>query len=185
MVRSVCARPRLVPLLLLALGCDSLSEYRGTFKGSIVSGSFVRSCFQESTSAELRFDPAHAVGSLEGVPDSERSWLTLRGGEPAQVLFDAPLEPVTLLSNDTLADFDFPGPKRLRNFMLVARPKAGPLAGRDALIVISLLADKRIELRVMARGDETVEPCPGDLEPLADTAPEPKVREYYGFWRLK
>lgn len=174
--------------LVFAFGCDSLSEYRGDFAGSIVAGTFVRSCFGDTTSAELRFDPAQALGPVEGVPDSQRNWLTLKAtsdGQPDEVVFDAPLEPITLLANDTLADFDFPGPKRLRSFMLMARPEAGALAGRDAFVVVSLLADKRIELRVIARGETTSEPCPGESEASGDAPAEPKVREYYGFWRLK
>jgi len=190
MVGAVPARLCLLIPLVLALGCDSLSEYRGSFQGSITSGSFVRSCFQDTTRATLRFDPAHVVGSLDGVPVSERSWLTLqvpgKDDLPDEVVFDAPLEPISLLSNDTLADFDFPGPKRLRSFMLVARPEAGALAGRDALVVISLLADKRIELRVIARGEASDKTCPGENSTLADDAPAtPRIREYYGFWRLK
>ena len=35
-------------LLVCASGCDSLSEFKGTFSGSVVPGSFVRSCFSTS-----------------------------------------------------------------------------------------------------------------------------------------
>jgi hypothetical protein len=138
----------------------------------------------------MRPAPAHAAGSLEGVPDSQRSWLTLRTPhEPSELVLDAALEPISLLSNDTLADFDFPGPKRLRNYLLVARPSAGPLAGRDALVVVSLLASKRVELRVIARGEITEEPCVDESAPeqgdAGAVASGPKAREYYGFFRLR
>jgi hypothetical protein len=174
-------RPLYLALLLPLLGCDNLSEFRGSFEGTVVSGSFVRSCFADRIVAHLDFDPAQAVLSAGEVPDGGNR-LTIESD--AQVVFkETPLEPFSLLSNDTLADFDFPGPKRLRNFMLVARPETGPLAGRDALVVVSLLANKSVELRVIARGDETDEPCPDELVEDGGVAPT-KAREYYGLFRL-
>lgn len=148
-----------------------------------MSGSFVRSCFEDKITAQLVFDPAQAAGPVEGVSDAERNRLTIKSD--TQVVFDGTLlEPIGALSNDTLADFDFPGQKRLRNFMLVARPDSGPLAGRDALVVVSLLATKRVELRVIARGEETDEPCPGQVGEDGG-APERGIREYFGLFRMK
>jgi hypothetical protein len=168
-------------LTCLLVGCDSLSEFRGSFEGRIVSGSFVRSCFEDQLTADLVFDPDQAAGPVEDAGAAERNRITIKSA--TQVVFDeTPLEPIGLLSNDTLADFDFPGQKRLRNFMLVARPDSGPLAGHDALVVVSLLATKRIELRVIGRGDETDELCPGEGEEGA--TPPTKVREYYGLFRM-
>jgi hypothetical protein len=167
----------------LLLGCDSLSEFRGSFGGRIVSGSFVRSCFEDEIEAQLVFDPTQAAGPVDGVPPEDRNRITIKSD--TQMVFDETLlEPIGLLANDTLADFDFPGQKRLRNFMLVARPDAGPLAGRDALVVVSLLATKRIELRVIARGGETDEPCP-DQSGADGGPPEPGIREYFGLFRMK
>lgn len=167
----------------LLVGCDSLSEFRGSFEGRIVSGSFVRSCFEDQIEAHLTFDPAQAAGPVEDVPEDQRNRITIKSD--TQTVFDGTLlEPIGLLANDTLADFDFPGQKRLRNFMLVARPDAGPLAGRDALVVVSLLATKRLELRVIARGAETDEPC-ADQSLEDGGAPEAGIREYYGLWRMK
>jgi hypothetical protein len=178
----VWLRPYLLLPCLLA-GCDSLSEFRGSFEGKIVSGSFVRSCFEDEIEAQLTFDPAQAAGPVEGIPDEQRNRITIKSD--TQVVFDeTPLESIGLLSNDSLADFDFPGQKRLRNYMLMARPESGPLAGHDALVVVSLLATKRVELRVIARGDEADEPCPGQT--LDDGgAPEAGIHEYYGLFRLK
>jgi hypothetical protein len=167
------------------LGCDSLSDFNKSFSGSIIAGSFVRSCFAENLKADLRFDPAKAQGSTQPLPDLERNWLTLstRDDPPEEVL-SAPLEPIASLGNDTLIDFDFPGPKRLRNYMLTTRPKQGPLAGRDVLVVVSLLANKQVELRVIGRGEETTARCVGGgpEEPDDGTL---HIHEYYGFFRLK
>jgi hypothetical protein len=173
----------LLSALLLGLGCDSLSEFKGTFSGSVVEGSFVRSCFSAGTSAELTFNPGYAAGSVAEVPENERNWLTLRS-EQGDVVFDAPLDPVEALSSDTLADFDFPGQKRLRNFMLMARSSEGPLAGRDALVVVSLLATKKVELRVIARGGDGEPHCSDEASPDAGASSE-HPPEYYGLFKLK
>ena len=168
---------------LPVMGCDNLSEFRGAFKGRIVSGSFVRSCFEDEIEANLVFDPSQAAGPVEDVPETGRNRITIKSD--TQVVFDETLlEPIGLLSNDTLADFDFPGQKRLRNFMLVARPESGPLAGRDALIVVSLLATKRVELRVIARTDGTDESCPPQAAEDGGV-PESGIREYYGLFSMK
>ena len=140
MVARVWWSRLLLPLPCLLLGCDSLSEFRGSFEGRIVSGSFVRSCFEDEITATLHFDPTQAAGPIEDadIPEGELNRITIMS-KTQTVFYETLLEPIGLLSNDTLADFDFPGQKRLRNFMLVARPDVGPLAGHDALVVVSLL----------------------------------------------
>jgi hypothetical protein len=171
---------------LLSSGCDSLSEFKGTFSGGVVEGSFVRSCFAADTQATLTFDANTAVGNPADIPpDQQRNWLTLTEQESGEVVFDARLDPIDPLSSDTLADFDFPGPKRLRNFMLMARPMEGPLAGRDALVVISLLANKHVELRVIARGDPGDPACEDDDEPDGGTADDTYPTQYFGLFKLK
>ena len=130
---AVFARSQLGVALVLALAsvaCDSLSEFGGTFKGSIVKGSFVRNCFGDEWTAALRFNAATAVGSTRGLSDADRNWLTLRDKDE-NVVFESALEPIYPITADTLADFDFPGQKRLRNYMLLARSSTGPLAERE------------------------------------------------------
>lgn len=168
--------------LSLASGCDSLSEFGGKFSGSIVEGSFVRACFAPDTQAELRFAPAHAVGSTADLPDEERNWLTLRDED--DVVFDAPLEPIYTLASDALADFDFPGQRRLRNYMLLARSRVGPLASHEAVVIVSLLATKKIELRVMARGDEQDDYCVMHTEDDSKDGQAPRFPEYFGLFKL-
>ena len=187
MVRAfpVSSRCVFAPLLALALvvGCDSLSEFKDKFSGVVVAGSFVRSCFPAGTTANLRFNPATAVGSVASFAEDERSWLTLRDAD-ANVLLDAALDPIEAISSDTLADFDFPGSKRLRNFMMMARPAEGPLAGRDALVVVSLLANKHVELRVIARAADGEPACAEDeVDDAGVTSGQPS--EYYGLFKLK
>ncbi len=168
-------------LLLSATACDSLSEFKGTFSGSVVKGSFVRSCFSAETRAKLTFHPSAAVSRAVDA-GAGANWLTLSAED--EVVFDAALDPIESLSSDALADFDFPGQKRLRNFMLMARSEQGPLAGRDVLVVVSLLADKQVEVRVIGRGADDAPPCEeeGDSDSDAET---PRAPEYYGLFKLK
>jgi hypothetical protein len=185
MVGAVTSRRLSLALILplFALGCDKMSEFHGSYEGRIIAGSFVRSCLKDDITAQLVFDPGQAISTSEDTSDEPRNQLTIKSA--GQVLFDeTPLDPIGLMNNDTLADFDFPGPRRLRNYMLLARPEVGPLAGRDALVVVSLLASKSVELRVIARGPVTDEPCPGEVVPEGEQPPT-KAREYFGLFRMK
>jgi hypothetical protein len=192
--QAVFARSQLSVLLALALvlalgcgACDSLSEFGGNFTGSIVQGSFVRSCFGAEWNASLHFVAPSAVGSTRGLSKEERNWLTLTDKDHNPV-FDSALEPIYPLTADTLADFDFPGQKRLRNYMLLARSSIGPLAERDAVVVISLLATKKVEVRVFARAapdDKACEVPPEDeVDDLDAGAETPRYPQYYGLFKL-
>lgn len=188
---AVSARSPLAPLLALSLtlpcaACDSLSDFGGKFDGPIVEGSFVRSCFGAKVWAELRFSPSHAVGSTRDLEEDQRNWLVLTNGEGGTTIFDAPLEPIYAITSDSLADFDFPGQKRQRNYMLLARSSVGPLAGIDATVVVSLLATKKIEVRVIARAAEDDPNCvsEGDSSDADAGVDAPRHPEYYGLFKL-
>jgi len=177
----------LLPLLLplwFGAGCDDLSDYKGNFGGGIVKGNFLRSCFPSNTEARLHFDPEHAVAPAFDVSTSLLNRLTTTDG----TFDETPLEPIAALPHDQLSEFDFPGPRRLRNFMLLARPKAGPLAGRDAMVVVSLLENGNLELRIIARTADTAVACPteseGDAGAQSGDASE-RPREYFGVFILK
>jgi hypothetical protein len=173
-------RIKLVPALITALcagalGCDSLGEFRGSYEGKIVSASFVRSCFAEGVVATLSFDPRAAAGGAS------------EGGVPANLLtiegtFDqTPLVPISVLSSDPLSTLEIPGGDRLRNYILLARPESGPLAGRDAFVVVSLLESHRIELRVIARSEDGSSACDDADAGAGGTEP----RQYFGVFSLK
>lgn len=181
MVRAVLVRlgrPALVALLLgcavAQLGCGDLRDFGGTYKGTIVKGSFVRSCFSDMVCAILRFDPDKAVASDAGMGEAPNT-LTTSDGVFAQTV----LEPVRGLANDHLSLLDFPGPQRLRNYLLLARPLSGPLTGRDVFVVISLLASEDVEVRVIARSSDGSASC---VESEGMTSAEP--REYFGLFRM-
>jgi hypothetical protein len=178
-------------LSLSSLACDSLADFGGKFKGTIVDGSFVRSCFGAHVFATLRFSASHAVGSTAELKDEERNWLTLCENAECEdggtVIFDAPLEPIYAITADTLADFDFPGQKRQRNYMLMARSTVGPLTDVDSVVVVSLLATKKIELRVIARAPNDDPNCVVESETDNPDAGEegPRHPEYYALFKLK
>jgi hypothetical protein len=167
----------LVGGLLGSTGCGDIKGFRGEFEGPIVEGNFVRSCFAADTRVELRFDPDEAVAR----PDAtvlEPNTISTSDGTFKQT----PLEPIVSLPHDPLSQFDFPGPQRLRNYLLLARPVDGPLAGRDALVVISLLASDMLEVRIIARADQGAR-CASDHD--AGTTPSAAPSEYFGLFRLK
>jgi hypothetical protein len=180
----VRAVPRLFPLLLLALvACDDLKDFRGSYSGQIIGGEFVRSCFDQSTKLTLRFDPNLAV-VREDVMSPLPNTITTDDG----TFDDTMLEPLQNLVQDPLGELTFPGPQRLRNYILLARPSTGPLAGRDAMVVVSLLASESVEVRVIARPADGVTSCPADLEPQdggAEHEPQLPRREYFGLWRMR
>jgi hypothetical protein len=179
-VRIPFARPPLfAALLLTAAACGDLSEFRGSYEGPIIAGNFVRSCFPASTRLTLRFDAELAVAPLGAVPASELNRITTDDG----TFQDTVLEPMAALPHDQLSELDFPGPSRLRNFILLARPSVGPMAGQDATVVVSLLENGRVEVRILGRTPSTQTACPTEPEGEADGVARP--REYFGVFRLK
>lgn len=179
-------------LVCLSVGCDDLKDFAGTRTNRIVGGNFVRSCFAAGTELTLHFVPSSATAPMDAGLSSMPNTISTGDG----TFQNTPLEAITQLPQDPLSEFDFPGPQRLRNYMMLARPATGPLAGRDALVVISLLASETTEVRVIARSADGVTSCPSDLEPrdggvgegdAATPAPNGEVtrREYFGLWKLK
>ena len=183
-VRKLCI-PGMLLVAVVSHGCDDLSGFRGDYEGHIVSGDFVRSCFGSDTTATLHFSPDFAVASMLDASASQRNRLTTNDG----TFDDTVLEPVDALRHDPLSQLDFPGPSRLRNYLLFARPESGPLAGRDATVVVSLMDQGRIEVRVIARTEDgtSCEPAAGEDAGAADagSGAETGGGHYFGLFRLK
>lgn len=145
-------------VLIATVGCDSLSEfstgdgeiYRGSIAGvndptncpDGIDCSFIRRGFPYGTTLDLRFDPY-------GVSDSPGT-ISTRGENCGATFDNTPLLPIPPLAHDELGLYEFPGGGRLRNYMFVARPETGPLAGRDAMVFLSLIRGGSIEVRVVA-----------------------------------
>lgn len=188
-MRAVSPRLALLWLLIASssLGCDDLKDFRGTRSGHIVEGNFVRGCFKDKTVLTLSFDPDYAIPLADGGLRNSNVISTDDG-----TFQNTPLDAIPYLPHDPLSELDFPGPQRLRNYLMMARPDSGPLAGRDAFVVVSLLASKSTEVRVIARSADGTTSCPSDLEG-ADAGTSPGsgdgtssggTRQYFGLWRL-
>jgi len=145
-------------VLIAVFGCDTLGEfstgdgevYRGEIAGvndpdncpDGIDCSFIRRGFPYGVALDLTFDPERQYENPGTISTS---------GESCGPTFtDTPLLPIPPLAHDQLGLYEFPGGGRIRNYMFVARPEAGPLAGRDAMVFLSLIRGGNIEVRVVA-----------------------------------
>ncbi len=134
---------------MLFAACTDLSDY-ATRPGEAYEGrvrgtreaSFVRRGFPAGTTMRMSFDPlAEEVAGVLRTDDVQCGEPTFAGTE---------LRVVEPLRHDALSLFDFPGGERVRNYLFVARPSRGALAGRDVTVVVSLLQDGGAQVRVIA-----------------------------------
>ena len=152
-------------VLIAALGCDTLGEfstgdadvYRGEIAGvndplncpDGIDCSFIRRGFPSGVTLDLTFDPEQQYENPGTISTS--------GEDCGPTFTDTPLLPIPPLAHDQLGLYEFPGGGRIRNYMFVARPESGPLAGRDAMVFLSLLRGGR------HRGAPGCRPRLGDL----------------------
>ncbi len=162
-------RPRvlLLPVLLLA-GCDDLGAYATqpgeVYRGIVVGAEdppLVRRGFAADTELEMTFDPRRAA-DLDDPPGR----LTTSDG----TLTGAALEPIVPLSHDVLGLYEIPAGDRVRNYIFVMHPSAGPLAGREPMAFVSLMGDGTIEVRLIAGGGS----APNDYFGLFRLARQPE-----------
>jgi hypothetical protein len=145
-------------VLIASFGCDTLGEfstgesevYRGEIAGvndplncpDGIDCSFIRRGFPSGVTLDLTFDPEQQYENPGTISTS--------GEDCGPTFVDTPLLPIPPLAHDQLGLYEFPGGGRIRNYMFIARPDAGPLAGRDAMVFLSLLRGGNIEVRVIA-----------------------------------
>ena len=175
-----------VCILIAALGCESLGEFR-TGNGEVYRGeiegvndpencpdgidcSFIRRGFSSGVTLDLTFDPDQQYE----VPGA----ISTRGEDCGPTFDDTPLLAIVPLAHDQLGLYDFPGSGRIRNFMFVAQPEAGPLAGRDAMVFISLIRGGSIEVRIIA-GPGSVICDPANCAEL-----DSGLCDYFGVFKL-
>lgn len=158
--------------LILMTGCTDLSGYAAgpddPYRGRVVGVEdppVLRRGFDAETELTLSFDPRLAT-SLEEPPGR----VTTSDGS----LTDVPLEPIIQLTHDALSEYEIPAGGRVRNYIFVLRPDAGPLAGREPFVFLSLMNEGTVEVRIIAGG--------GDA-PVACEPPDPCP--YFGLWRLR
>lgn len=138
--------------VLTMAGCEDLSRFatdgESVFRGTVTGSepdSFIRRGFSPGTRMELRFNPQISAVPQPGAITTSPDPITLE-----RVFDETPLESITALQHDLLSQYDFPGGGRVQNYIYLARPIGGPLAGRDVMIFLSLLDDGSVELRVVA-----------------------------------
>jgi hypothetical protein len=167
-------------LALPVLGCEELSKFR-THPGEIYTGdivgsdsapgrdSFIRQGFASHTKLDLTFDPSLASeeipqgdgGTAPAPSPGMIDTYLCPGAHPdcdakdgkSSLFVHAKLERIVNLSHDTLAQYDFPGGGRVRNYMFFARSdtgKNGSRPARIATVFISLMEDDHVEVRMIA-----------------------------------
>jgi V8-like Glu-specific endopeptidase len=136
--------------LTTSVGCTDLQEfetgpeevYRGMVRGT-EEASFIRRGFPERTIMELTFDPALA--------DSNPGSLSTDDTACGEATFaDTPLRSAPPLAHDQLSLYDFPGAARVRNFIYLAVPETGALAGHEVPVFVSLVRGGQVEVRVVS-----------------------------------
>ena len=167
-------------------GCDTLGEFR-TGEGDVYRGeiagvndpdncpddidcSFIRRGFPSGVVLDLTFDPDEQY--------TDPGTISTSGEDCGPTFAETPLLPIPPLAHDQLGLYEFPGGGRLRNYMFIARPSSGPLAGRDATVFLSLLRGGTIEVRIMA--GPGLEIC----DPADCTAIDSGQCDYFGVFSL-
>ncbi|MCB9707769.1 MAG: hypothetical protein H6714_03110 [Myxococcales bacterium] len=140
------------------LAAGSGNRYCGTVVGSDDPAlecegnncSFIRRSFAAGTMLELSFFP-DLNGCMPPVRDSTIGVMRSTDG-----IFDcAYIDEIAPLKHDLLSQYDFPGAKRIRNYIYTTRISPAGQESRDLMLFFSVLDDGRAELRVVAgRGDE-------------------------------
>lgn len=161
----------LIAVLLLVLGCESLDRFRtgdhAVFEGPVTgdtTDSFIRRGFPPGTMLDLEFDPTMSQGPTAGT-------LTTTSPDGVAYFDHTELRVIESLEHDLLSQYEFPGAGRVRNYVYAARPDAGPLTGRDAMVFLSLMDDGTIEARIICgSGDESL----GDVFGLFRVARTPR-----------
>lgn len=149
------------PLMLL-LGCHELDEFASgddVFRGQLTGADsevFQRG-FQPETVLELTFDPevAEGRGGERASPGSIETYVCspsvakCEQRSPGPIV-DGVLRPFPTLAHDVLGDYDFPGPGRVRNYIMSTRRAAA--GGQSVIVFVSLMEAGGIEVRLMVPG---------------------------------
>lgn len=178
------ARALVFVAALAASGCTELGEYRGDYAGDVLGGvacadgegpcSFIRRGFRGGTTLTLEaFDPTvRSYDESTGAGPGRISTDDDHCGPGSATFEDEPLRPIPALAHDALAELEVPGSSRVRTYVYALEPSRGPLAGRDAMVFVTLREEGDLELRVVA-GDGSeqdcaalpLEPTPADCDP--------------------
>lgn len=154
MIARRTPRSALLGLATLAsslVACERLDRYgtgSGSLEGVVENADLVRAGFAPGVRACLELD----TGQLQSQP----GFVSTSDGR----FTHTPLRPVPPLTADTLSNLSFAA-GQVRNLLFALRENGA--TPRDALVVLSLLDDGRVELRILdgAPGAPGVEPLYG------------------------
>jgi hypothetical protein len=170
----------LIGLIAVLAGCEDLRGWKTNpgelFRGEVIGSdanpsgdSFIRKGFASHTWLELAFDPGSTdliaqgevdAGAIRPAAGTVNTYVCPDGrgncdasARSAGPFVNAPLVPIDGLTHDPLSQLTFPGGGRLQNYIFGVRFRAerGERSfGRDAMLVVSLMQNHRIEVRAMA-----------------------------------
>ncbi len=156
------ARVLIFMIALAGSGCTELGEFRGDYSGDVLGGvacadgtgpcSFIRRGFRGGTTLTLDdFDPTVLTyDETTGAGPGRLSTDDEHCGVGTATFVDEPLRPVPAIAHDALSDLEVPGSSRVRTYVYALEPTRGPLAGRDAMVFVTLLEEGDLELRIVA-----------------------------------
>jgi len=168
-----------VACVALSWGCEDLRDWKtgpsDVFRGEVIGSdavsdadSFIRKGFVSHTWLELSFDPGltdlvaqeQDAGPPRPAAGRVDSFVCPDGGPSCDAservsgpFVDAQLVTIDALAHDPLSQFTFPGGGRLQNYIFGVRFEAQTgerSVGRDATLFVSLMENRRIEVRAMA-----------------------------------
>jgi hypothetical protein len=136
-------------------GCEDLSSFTTAedevYRGEVLDADIVRRGFESGAGLEMTFDVSLVNGDEGHVGPGTIT--TVPATEGGDVYFEhAPLVPVSAILHDQLSGLDFPT-GRLKNYIFFA-DATGPFAGRQALVIVSLLSDGGVEARILMGGED-------------------------------
>lgn len=170
-------------VLFAGSACTELGDFRGDYAGDAVGGltcsdgdgpcSFIRRGFRGGTTLSLEgFDPTvRSYDETSGAGPGRLSTDDGHCGPGTATLIDEPLKPIPALAHDALAELEVPGSGRIRTYLYALEPTRGPLAGRDAMVFLTLLEGDDIEVRIIA-GDGAGTDCAALPVPDPPALPE-------------
>jgi hypothetical protein len=141
-------------VVVLAAGCRDASSWSsgtGSYEGTVVEGSFVRTAnVADTTRLCLTFDADHLQDG-PGVVTTTDGRFT-----------NTPLRPIPQLWHDPLSTLSF-GEGRAQNLVYAMTPNGET---DDVLVVLSLMKSGRIEARVLRGAPQTTDAGPAAPAPI-------------------
>jgi hypothetical protein len=136
----------------MAWSCEDLSSFstaqNEVYRGSIIQPEEVRKGFGKFSQMELTLN----VDSIEASPGILKVESQEDAGQKETIFDDVSLRPIPSLRYDALSSLDFPT-GRLKSYILNAPVSNERFPGADAMVILSLMSDGKVEVRVISGQD--------------------------------